>query len=886
MIESEKVTRKNRIDNKLEKFWKIIHARDVFNYSVLSNHAVEEYPTAKGFADYALFVNGRLLGFIEAKKISVGTENVLEQAKRYATDIPNTIGEWGEYKAPFLFSSNGEKIFFLDIRNPLNISRELSNFYSPDALLALFESSSDSAIMWLQQTLVNEIKRLRYYQVEAIEAIEQALLERKRKMLLAMATGTGKTFTIVSLIYRLLKSGYAKRILFLVDRRALAAQAVTAMSAFATLDGLKLDKEYEVYSQKFQREDFDENVKFDSKVMPNDYLTNPQDKHTFVYISTIQRITINLFGLESWQNKEYEPDVEKLDIPINAFDVIIADECHRGYSASETGTWKKTLDHFDAIKIGLTATPAAHTMAMFTHKVYTYSTDQAIEDGFLVDYDAIKINSKIKIEGAFLKKGEIVGEIDTETGSEQLDELEDEREYSSCEIEEKITIPDCTRKIIKELKKHSDQFEKETGRFPKTLIFAVNDIEHISHCDEVVRNCKDVFGKGDDFVKKITGSPSVDRPLQKIREFRNRKNPKIVVTVDMLSTGVDIPAIEFIVFMRMVKSRILWVQMLGRGTRRCDEIHKDRFVIFDCFDGSLIEYFKNVTDFKVQLSKEILTFHDLIERIYNNQDRSYNISVLIKRLRRIEKTMSGEAIEQFADFIPEGDLKKFTDNLSSQINNNFIETMKILINKDFQTLLTNYKRPKKIFLKAYDTVDEVSSEMVFSAGDKYEKPEDYLKSFERFVKENPEHIEAIEILLHKPDAWSYDALEELRKALKQNRFKEKDLQCAHEYLYKKPLPDIISMVKHAADFDVPILSAKERMEKAIQEIASEMDLNEEQQNWLGYIKHFLINNLALEEEDFSTEQTFARHGGRKKAKQVFGDKLSDLIKKINAAIAA
>jgi len=886
MSESEYQTRKQRIDLKLRKNWKIIHAKKVSDYSDLSNHAVEEYPTLNGFADYALFVNGKLFGFIEAKKISIGTENVLEQAKRYSKDISNTIGEWGEYKAPFLFSSNGENIYFLDIRNPLSISREVADFYAPQALEDLLSYDNSVSIDWLKENSVSDIKRLRYYQVDAIEAIETALQQKKRKMLLAMATGTGKTFTIVSLIYRLLKSGYARRILFLVDRRALAAQAVTSMSAFTTLAGLKLDREYEVYSQKFQREDFEENVKFDSKVMPNKYLTDPQNKHTFVYISTIQRMTINLFGNEFWQNKEYDPDVSRLDIPINAFDVIIADECHRGYSASETGTWKKTLDHFDAIKIGLTATPAAHTMAMFTHKVYSYSTDQAVEDGFLVDYDAIKINSKVKIEGAFLKEGELVGEIDTNTGAEKLDELEDEREYSSGEIEQKITVPDCTRKIINELKQYSDKFEEEKGHFPKTLIFAVNDIEHISHCDEVVRTCKEVFGRGDDFVKKITGSPSVDRPLQRIREFRNRKNPKIVVTVDMLSTGVDIPAIEYIVFMRMVKSRILWVQMLGRGTRLCNEIHKDRFVIFDCFDGSLIEYFKNATDFKVQLSKEILTYHDLIERIYNNQDQAYNISVLIKRLRRIEQNMGGEAIEQFAQFIPDGNLKKFNDNLRSEIKGNFVEIMKLLRNEEFQKLLTNYKRPKKIFLKAYDTVDEVSSDLVFSVGDKYEKPEDYLKSFEQFVKENPEHIQAIEILLHKPQGWNYDALEELRLALKKHKFKEKDLQRAHEYYYKKPLPDIISMVKHAADFDVPILNAQERMEKAIQSIATKMDLNEEQQKWLGYIKHYLISNLALEEEDLSNHPAFTRHGGKKIAKQVFGDKLSELIKKINAAVAA
>ena len=196
----------------------------------------------------------------------------------------------------------------------------------------------------------------------------------------------------------------------------------------------------------------------------------------------------------------------------------------------------------------------------------------------------------------------MIGEIDTTSGEEKLDNLEDEREFDASKIERDITSPDSTKKIIKALKKYTDLHEKEYNRFPKILIFAVNDINHISHSDEVVRTIKEVFEKGDDFVLKITGK--VDRPLQKIRQFRNRPEPKIVVTVDMLSTGVDIPAIEMVVFMRVVKSRILWVQMLGRGTRLCSEINKEKFTIFDCFDGSLIEYFKNATDFDVILQNE------------------------------------------------------------------------------------------------------------------------------------------------------------------------------------------------------------------------------------------------------------------------------------------
>lgn len=889
MIESEARTRKERIDVKLKSpllGWTVINNDEVTDYSVLGAHAVEEYPTETGPADYALFVEGKLLGIIEAKKISVGAGNVLEQAKRYSKGVPNTIGQWRDYKVPFLYSTNGEVLFHLDVRKKESTAHQIADFHSPQALLDKYNRDTEQSEKWFEERPVSEISRLRPYQVEAVESIENAVCSGKKTMLVAMATGTGKTFTLVSSIYRLLKSGYAKRILFLVDRRALAAQAVSAICAFETPEGLKLNQDYEVYSQKFKREDLDEDTKFDPQVLPEEYLTNPREKHAFIYVSTIQRMSINLLGKEAVDDFEYEVEANKLDIPINAFDVIIADECHRGYSAKETGRWKYVMDYFDAVKIGLTATPATHTLALFKHKVFSYSTEQAVLDGYLVDYDAVKIKSDIHINGAFLKEGELVGEIDMSTGAEQLDELEDEREFSAGEIEQKITSPDSIRKIVAALKEYTDQHEQRYHRFPKMLIFAVNDLPHVSHADEVVNTCKEVFGKGDDFVMKITGSPTVDRPLQKIRQFRNRPEPKIVVTVDMLTTGVDIPAIEMVVFMRVVKSRIMWVQMLGRGTRRCPEINKEKFTIFDCFDGSLIEYFKNTTDFNVNIQKETIPISEIIERIYDNRDREYNTNRLIKRLRRIENNMGAEAREAFSRYIPDGDMKVFADGLKENLKNNFTETMNLLRNKDFQKLLVDYPRPGKIFLKGYDIKDTVDHEIMFRVGSDYQKPEDYLKLFDEFVRNNPEHIEAIEILLSRPSGWSINALDELRDKLRKSDFSEKDLQRGHELVYKKPLADIISMIKHASNEEDPLFSASERVGKAVGKIVEAHVFNDEQLEWLAYIKEHLTENLAISFEDFEMMPVFERHGGLSKARQLFGSDLESLIDEINTALAA
>jgi type I restriction enzyme, R subunit len=624
MDESEWQTRKRRIDTRLSSLnppWQIVPWRAGLDVSTLHRHAVTEFPTTNGPADYALFVSGALLGIIEAKKVAVSPQNVLEQAKRYAAGATCGPGNWNGLRVPFLYATNGEIIWHLDARADKPVSRQLSHFHTAPALAERFALNAQPGRQGLLDTPPERITRLRPYQVAAIIATEGEILAGRRELLLAMATGTGKTFLTVAQIYRLLESKLFRRILFLVDRKALAAQAVRTFHAFDTPQGNKLTQEYEVYSQRFQKEDFGDDEPFDPKVLPNEYLTDPNSTHTFVYVSTIQRMAINLFGRDACfpqpaGDADFELDQDLLPqphqsnnpliyqsippIPIHAFDLIIADECHRGYTMQETSLWRDTISHFDAVKIGLTATPAPHTTALFGPPVFRYDVEQAILDGYLVDYEPVAIKSDVRVNGVFLKEGEEVGLIDTRTGKEHRDELEDERAFASEEIEKRITAPQSNRKIIEEIAKYAFAHETETGRFPKILIFAVNDLAHTSHADQLVRVCREVFNQGDAFVQKITGNPNVDRPLQRIREFRNRPNPKVVVTVDMLSTGVDIPAIEFIVFLRPVKSRILWVQMLGRGTRKCPEINKSKFTVFDCFDGTLLDYFKNTTDFEIQ----------------------------------------------------------------------------------------------------------------------------------------------------------------------------------------------------------------------------------------------------------------------------------------------
>jgi type I restriction enzyme R subunit len=893
--EGEATTRRLRINKRLEEAgWKIAPYEPDKPHAAYDRHALEEYLTSNGPADYALVAGGRVLGVLEGKRRRTGPRNVLWQASRYSKGVQGSPFNFDGFRVPFLYSSNGDIICHRDARHPMNLSRDIAAFHTPEALLEMMGRDHEREAAALA-AMANQHPRLRPYQVDANEAVERAVIARKREMLLAMATGTGKTFTTVNEVYRLMKSGLARRVLFLVDRRALAAQAVQAFHAFDPEPGLKFPSIYEVYHQRFHREDLDSEHKFDPKLMPNEYLTRPSAKHAFVYVCTIQRMAINLLGrgaVYSQGDEGADDDAEPLDIPIHAFDFVIADECHRGYTTTEIAVWRKVLEHFDAVKLGLTATPAPHTKAYFKNIVYRYDYERAVREGYLVDYDPVKIKSGVRIDGVFLKEGEHIEVVDPESGLSRLDEVEDERHFDSAEIERRVTAPDSNRKIVQEIARYAAEHEQQTGRFPKTLIFAVNDLQHVSHCDQLVAICREVFGRGEEFVAKITGSPNVDRPLQRIREFRNRPNPGVVVTVDMLSTGVDIPDLEFLVFLRPVKSRILWEQMLGRGTRR-GEHHPDksRFVVFDCFDGTLLDYFKNASAFTIDpLDRPVRSVREVVEEIWNNRDRDFNLRCLIKRLHRIDKSMSADARTLFSAYVPDGAIGKFAVGLPRALGRDFQGTMTLLRDKEFQDLLEHYPRARSGFVVAHETEDTVSSEWLIRDGTGKEyKADDYLKAFEEFVAGHTAEIESLEILLRRPADWNPRALADLRDRLlaAPQRFTVENLQKVHQKRYDKALVDIISMVKLAAHREASeALTSAERVARAFERILTGHTFTDEQEKWLDRIREHMIVNLSIDPEDFDDVPIFAREGGWAKADQVFGGRLRPLLREFNREIAA
>ncbi len=409
--ETEWRTRKVRIDPKLDaRGWGLPPK------GVRPLHAPfrsEEEPTDNGPADYALWADNEVAAIVEAKRITTGPQNVLTQAERYARGLRGSKRDYDGLGCPFLYSTNGEVVWFHDVRHPQSRSRRVADFHTPAALREMLAHDFEGACAKLPALPFHA--DLRDYQRKANTDIEQAIADHKRRLLVAMATGTGKTFTLVSEIYRLMKAGVVRRVLFLVDRRALAAQAVRAFATFQAEPGLKFDQIYEVYSSRFQRDDFGgrrdarpaeaSSIRRAPHRVPHEPEGGGALRLRVHHPADGDQHPRPASGVWDVGEEPIDDDAGRLDIPIHAFDLIVADECHRGYTAQEVSTWRDTLAHFDAIQIGLTATPSSTTTSYFTHKVVDYSYEHAVREGYLVDYDVVNLRSEVRMNGLFLQAG-------------------------------------------------------------------------------------------------------------------------------------------------------------------------------------------------------------------------------------------------------------------------------------------------------------------------------------------------------------------------------------------------------------------------------------------------------------------------------------------------
>ena len=846
------------------------------------NIAIAEWPTdsafyKNGYVDYAFFIGEKLVAVMDAKKASEDVASTIDvQVKDYAThikaeDLKYTVGTWGAYQVPFLFASNGRSyieqlrtksgIWFLDARNSANQPYPIRNWFSPSDLLEKLGQNieeANEALVTADDSFMTDPTglNLRDYQIKAINKATEAIVGGKSTALLAMATGTGKTRTVLGLIYKMLESKRFRRILFLVDRVSLGEQAMDTFKDVKLKELMTLDQIYELKAID------DNDINLETKVS----------------VSTVQ-------GLLKRTILSDTPDL----MP-GAFDLIIVDEAHRGYILDREMTeeeilydnqedymskYKQVIEYFDAVKIALTATPALHTTQIFGEPVFTYSYREAVIDGWLVDHDPpYIINTDFIQNKAKFAKGETLAQFDPNT-NELLNGavLEDELDFDVSEFNRKIVLPDNTRKVLEEI---SSYLNPESGE--KTLVFAVND----AHADTIVDMLRDIYkeyGISYEAIMKITGKTAggnKKKVLQVIKQFKNNQYPNIAVTVDLLTTGIDVPAICNLVFMRKINSRILFEQMLGRATRLCPEIGKTHFNIFDAV--RVYEDLDSTSGMKsVSLSK---TMPELLEDLFRPSDTSKQPikDRILARLQRKNNHLTIEQKYEVSERLNGSDLKAYVKELKTYTEEAFIERCRK--DTDFLLWVDNLKGKKRGHY--YSDKEDTLLETTRGYGDT-EKPEDYLEAFATFVNENKDTIEAIRIACTKPSDMTRAQLKELKLALDKQNFTESNLNQAISTVKNEEIvADIIAHVRRAV-LHTPIRNHEEKVKMAFKKLIEENSFNKMQLDLLEKIKTYMLHESLLNVETFEAP-AFKMEGGYARFDKKFAGRLAEIIRQINTYI--
>ena len=833
--------------------------------------AIAEWPCGTGYADYALFDDCQLIGIVEAKKYGKDISGDLQQAKEYAKNIEEQpgiklCGNWNGYKVPFIYSTNGrpylaqlaEKsgIWFWDVRTPSIPSKPLEQWHQVNDLKQKLMGDIEKANEQLLEDNHYPDFAGRYYQKEAIQAVEQALSQGKHRMLLAMATGTGKTRTALALMYRLIKFKRARRILFLVDRRSLGIQTEDALQD-TKIDNLSFSDIYDIAGL--------------SQVTP--------DIATKIHIATVQGMVKRLF------HQEKEKDIPS----VGSYDFIIVDEAHRGYKEDKelddnelrfyeeqdyVSQYRRVIDYFDADVLGLTATPALHTTNIFGLPIYNYTYTEAVVDGYLVDHNPpIKFETELNRNGIQFEKDEEVTLWDQNTHQLDKARLEDNMSFDIDSFNTKVITESFNRVITEELVNYIDPLSDE-----KTLIFAARD----SHADMIVRLLKEAYIKhgvqvDDDAIIKITNSVHNQDLL--IKRFKNEQFPNIVVTVDLLTTGIDVPKITNLVFMRRVKSRILYEQMLGRATRLCPEINKEAFNIFDAV--RLYDALENVTNMKPLVQQPNIKASMILEKaIQAEDDESFVFykEELIAKLQRKRQTLN----DQEQDELCQLNNIQSIDNWLHELKDANQEVLRSQQEKILR--LSEYKKMKDAFI-----VSEQSDQLLdisYGYGDDAQsKPGDYLEEFHEFIQNNMDKIPALELVVKRPRDLTIRDLKEIRLELKRHNFNETDLQQAWSQVKQENIAaDIISFIRQVA-LGTKLVSHEERIKYAMKQVyALNNQWTPSQRKWLERIEKQLMKENVLgptAEEAFNDNTIFHKSGGYKRMKQLFGEYTVKIIDTIN-----
>ncbi|MFC1968097.1 type I restriction-modification enzyme R subunit C-terminal domain-containing protein [Chloroflexota bacterium] len=910
---------RQRIDQLLNEAGWVVQDVQELNLGAALGVAVREFPLKSGYADYLLFVDRKALGVVEAKSEGTTLSGVAEQTAKYLEGIPENLVNV-QATPCFAYETTGTETYFRDLRDPETRSRRLFAFHKPETL-AEWLSQDDTVRARLQNLPVLITEGLWDCQIEAIQNLEKSFSEARPRALIQMATGSGKTYTAVSFVYRLIKFTNARRVLFLVDRSNLGRQANTEFQQYATPDdGRKFTELYNVQ-----------------------HLTsNTLDPVSRVCITTIQRLFSMLTG-----EVEYDPTIEEQSafdtlpylekpkevaynpkIPIETFDFIITDECHR----SIYHLWRQVLEYFDAFTIGLTATPSKQTLGFFNQNlVMEYNHERAVADSVNVGYEVYRIGTKITEKGSTVDAGYYIDRRDKLTRRKRWEQLDEELEYAANQLDRSIVAMDQIRTVIKTFRdKLFTEIFPGRKEIPKTLIFAKDD----SHAEDIVGIAREEFGKGNEFCKKITYKTMGEKPEDLIASFRNSYNPRIAVTVDMISTGTDIKPLECLLFMRDVKSLVYFEQMKGRGTRTIsatdfnavtpDAAAKTHFVIVDAV--GVCENDK--TDSRPLERKKSIPFDKLITSVaLGNRDED-TLASLAGRLAALDREIDdkdrgevkaaaeGKPLKELINSLldttdPDKQIEKAQDIFNTpeptreQIVKGREELVKIACTPfDNPTLRNTIIGIKQRSEQIIDTIspDEV---LVASWDDNAkEKAQAVIGTFRKFIEENKDELTALQLIYSKPYGerhLTYEGIRELAEAIKKPPYglTPEVVWQAYEQLEQskvkgagaqKLLTNVISLIRFTIGQESILEPFSETVNRRFADWLDEQakegrTFTTEQMDWLQMIKGHIATSASIGVGDFELTP-FQEKGGAIKANKVFEQQLDKILEELNGVLVA
>ena len=905
------------IDKLLEQAGWVVQAKNQIDFSAGSGIAIREYQTDVGPADYVLFVDKSPVGVIEAKPEDWGQKitTVEEQSGGYAAAQLKWVNN--EQPLPFVYESTGAITRFTDGRDPKPRSREVFSFHRPETMREWL-SSPASIRARLQALPLLDPTGLRACQITAIERLEESFKDDRPRALVQMATGSGKTYTATTSVYRLLKHADAKRILFLVDTKNLGEQAEQEFMAYVPSDDNR--KFTELYNVQRLKSPF---VAKDSQVC----ISTIQRMYSLLKDEEREDVGDEINPAELIQPKTPVPLAYNEKIPPEFFDFIIIDECHR----SIYNLWRQVLEYFDAYLIGLTATPDNRTYGFFRKNVVSeYDHEQAVADGVNVGNEIYVIETERTRRGGKIEANQQVERREKLTRRRRWQLQDEDLAYSGTQLDRDIVNPDQIRTVIRTFRDKLPAIFPGRTEVPKTLIFAKTD----SHADDIIQTVREEFGEGNEFGKKITYRVEED-PKSVLAQFRNDYYPRITVTVDMVATGTDVKPLECLLFMRDVKSRNYFEQMKGRGTRTLDHDSlkkvtpsaasaKTHYVIVDAV--GVTKSLKTAS--QPLITKPSVPLKDLAMGVMMGARDEDTVSSLAGRLARLDRQLDSADRERIREKAGGVLLADIVRDLFAAIDPDQIEEKAREIEPDDKDAEPSEearaKAQDQLVAGAADVltgelidlfdgirrekeqiIDHESLDTMLRAeweGDAHENAETMARDFREYLEANRDEIEALTILFSQPHRRSeltHAMIREVIEKLREDRPRLAPLRVwqayalLDEYDGSQPaseLTALVALIRRVCGMDEKLSPFAETVRRNFQNwimkrhSGAGQKFTEEQMEWLRMIRDHIASSFHLDRDDLDMAPFDAR-GGMGQMYRLFGDQMDEVIHEMNEAMA-